>query len=260
MIGLAEFEDWLWRLEKHLRTERGDVLPEGPRQMEYAELAVEYEAQLVADRIRHERELMLTSKLEKPRLAQANSARVALLLAYTHRRRKPLPQVLLGAALEALDQNASVANGLDALHQNSVNLKLLEKKFLNDISRVSKNKEFDNFLEAARLDGEADRQRSPLSESKLAATVGVSRKTVSRWREDLTYQRRRKFVSGDVPKAIVVSAPVSLVMGMFLRPPVSLRLRRPMSPRMLRRPVSPILLRRPISPRMLRRRLFIRRR
>lgn len=51
------------------------------------------------------------------------------------------------------------------------------------------------FLDAARLDGEADAKGEVISERGLAKSLGVSRDTVGRWRNWPEYKRRREAVA-----------------------------------------------------------------
>lgn len=51
------------------------------------------------------------------------------------------------------------------------------------------------FMDAARLDGEADSQGKELSIRKLSQLTGVSRSTVARWRTEPAYASRRRFVA-----------------------------------------------------------------
>ncbi len=53
----------------------------------------------------------------------------------------------------------------------------------------------DKFLEASRLEGEADALGEVLSDRALAKRIGVSRDTVARWHDMPEYQRRRQTVS-----------------------------------------------------------------
>lgn len=52
------------------------------------------------------------------------------------------------------------------------------------------------FLEASKLDGEADRTGKPISQRRLAALTGKSQSTIKLWRANERYVSRRKFVAG----------------------------------------------------------------
>jgi hypothetical protein len=56
------------------------------------------------------------------------------------------------------------------------------------------------FLEASRLDGEADAAGVTISVSKLAGLVRVERATITSWRSTREYSDRRKFVAATVKR------------------------------------------------------------
>lgn len=204
MIGLAEFEHRLWNREIELRTQRDGKLPEGPRALEFAELAVDYEAKQLIEKFRSYRKPVTTGNRETPgknskreyrpqRFSDDLSANLIFLLAYVHRWKRPLPDSLLEAVAVAVHQNVDAPRGLDKI--------LFPKPGPASHIAGVKNSYRLRFDRAAILYGESEVHGSPISISELAREVDVDRRTIRLWQENPLFEFKSKLAASTLVPA-----------------------------------------------------------
>lgn len=119
------------------------------------------------------------------RLAMVNTLAYAL-IAWHAKLGKPAPEIVLQALAEVL--------GLISPTGESLAAATVRKRLGIPIV-----KKIGHFLEASRLDGEAEARGEKLPVDALARQVGVERATIRAWRQMPTYQRRRA-IAGMAPR------------------------------------------------------------
>lgn len=163
--------------EINARLDRGEPMPEGPRPVEFAALGVE----IVAERTREH--LWATRDSPKPvdwpKVPHEIRTWCAALHAYCAKWARPAPPALMRLTFDVL-----------GIRQGQPSDEVLE-----EIGAPVGVDNFDQFLAAALLDGEADARGDPLSASALARATGASRTTLRRWRRLPQYVRRRAFIA-----------------------------------------------------------------
>lgn len=117
---------------------------------------------------------------DPPKLRSTVADMVYLLHAYCAKWAKPAPPALLWLTFESLGLKEGAPAPETALS-------------LDVPGQIEKGKHA-AFFKASRLDGEARAAKIRLSQSKLAKKVGVSAKTIRRWRQDEYYIRRQAVI------------------------------------------------------------------
>jgi hypothetical protein len=120
------------------------------------------------------------------RLAELNTLAYAL-IAWHAKFEKALPPIALTALAHVL-----------GLISPSTGKPIASPTVMERLGLPAKIKKIDAFLEAARLDGEAEARGKILSIAELAASVGIERATLRSWRKTSRYQAR-KAIAGMAP-------------------------------------------------------------
>jgi hypothetical protein len=174
----GEFDSFLDRIDLAAREQAGEDVS-SIRNRGYAEKGVEALAERLLHELRDQRGAARGKKGLFPKLTFEIRSWTYLLSCYCAKWNRPAPPTVLRLIFEAL-----------ALKEGQASPAVRRR-----LGTPEEAEKLPAFLEAAKIDGEADAAGAALDVAALARAVEVERATIRRWRETEAYKRRRRAVA-----------------------------------------------------------------